>query len=985
MEKIYNCKMKSITERQIPIHRSRMVVWMAIFTLILTAFSYHEAYSQVRAGAAFLKMFPGARTQSMGSIHTGALDDSYALFMNPGTGSYLRDWQWSAGYTKWFADIYSASFVAGKKFSFPWSRKTYMGLSFLYLGVPEFDSTDDEAPVASANEMLFSFHLGQPLNFIDENISLGVNVKYLNSKLDSYEANSLIFDAGLLAKTRRINLHNSLFNFGYLAIGGSLLNYGEKLNYDQEGTPLHRMWRVGPSLYLGTHNGIQLQILADYYNILDEGDTYGIGAELSVSNLFHLSGGYNFGNDLLNKVSFGLSIRLDDVLVSEKSFLPGKNKGLRIDLSSIGEGEFFSNVYEGSLSHIPILPESYRLNTPANNDTIYASETWLEWEKSTDPDLYDDVNYSVIVVQDSQKLATMLRSESLDFLINELVGTSSSDSIFARKTKRNRIAVQNLAIGEYYWAVIAHDLDNHMRLGKTRDNSYISKFTVVSTDIEVKMIAFDYSRQITTDDYHGELTVQVFNNSMITATEIEIAVHDSLLDSGNRSSRKQLYSETIPLLEALELQEIDIPWHTLQHGKHEITAEVRLGSGREESNTANNRLANAFYTIPKGTFICPDTVQTLQVSIVSIDLPIITIIAFDRNSAELKSDYYQNKIIESPLMVLTERMREDRALRITLKGYIDPNSDETDLNLADRRANTIKNFMVEQGVLSEQVKIIEGESLPYKQLPANEQDARWIREERRHVSITADDAVQKKLLKPVRHVDQDVETLPIEFTSKIVTALPNKVVSMFYKGQQIHDSLNVILPENKRFPDVLRLSPAKEYLGDLLKNTMTYSIRVVDEEGRTFFGEERATYLDMVSRHRKHRFAFPLQFADTNPIYNFYWDHIADHIKYLSADIDNEIVFEGHACEIGPERINEDLSLHRAITFREQFLGYIRDTDPNLNKVIVDHLRKNHVYGEMRPLRIEHMNGDVVIIGDNNSALGRMLNRRIEILFSLKD
>ncbi|MBN1155928.1 PorV/PorQ family protein [candidate division KSB1 bacterium] len=964
--------------------RNRLVA--SIITMLLfTCLLHSDLYSQMRSGAAFLKLFPGARTQSMGNIHTAALDDPYALFMNPATGAYLRDWQWSAGYTKWIADMYSASFMIGRKFSFPWSRKTYMGLSFVYLGVPEFDSTDDAAPAASANEMLFAFHLGQPLSFIHDNVSLGINVKYLNSKLDQYKASALIYDVGMLAKSKRINLHNPLFHYGYLAVGGSVLNHGKELKYDQDGTPLPRTWRVGPSLYAGTHKGIQLQLLADYYHILDEGETYGIGAELSISNLFHVSGGYNFGNDLLNKISFGLSIRLDDIWISEKSLLPGENKGLRIDLASIGEGEFFSNVYEGSVTHFPVLPERFRLLTPANEDTVYSSETILEWEQSFDPDLYDDIDYSVIVMQDSQRLATVLTNDLSNLTLEEFKDKAQNDSVFFAVTTENKLTINHLHAGDYYWAVVARDLDDHDRAGKTFEGANISKFTMTSPDVEVKSIAFDYHRYITTDDYQGDLILDIVNNSMADASEIRVWVYDSIDQNDTTVSKQPIYTELIPMIESHGAHQLVFPWYTRIHGRHEITAEIKLESKQEESNSANNILKNSFYTIPKGVFSCPDTVKSLKVSIVSMDLPIITIVTFDSSRYELKKEYYQKEVIEAPLAVLATRMSENRDLHINLQGFIDPNSGETEFELAMRRANSVKDYLLSHGVNSEQIVIMEGEAQPLRYLPSDKQDAQWICEERRKVVITADDDVQEELFKPVRHIDRDLETLPIKFESTIKAAVPYRTVHMVYSGEGIRDSLKLGLAGVNEFPEFVSLSPVKTYLASFLNDTMTYGLSIVDEEGRVFINEEQNTYLETYSQHRKHRFALPMQFADTYPLYNFYWQHIADHLDILSADIDNEIVFEGHACKIGPEHINEKLSMQRALTFEKQFLGYIKESNPRLNTVIVSHLKKNSGYGEQKPLCIERMDGELIMIGDNNTALGRMLNRRIEIVFSLKE
>lgn len=986
MEKIYYSQMKSVKKNILKSFSYRFVISTCVLVLVLSG----NAFSQVRAGAAFLKMFPGSRTQSMGNIHTGSLDDSYALLMNPGTGSYLRDWQWSAGYTKWIADIYRASFLCGRKFSFPWSKKTFLGLSFVYQGVPEFDSSDNEVPVAAANDLLLSFHIGQPLTFINRNISLGANIKYLSSKLDTYKAQSVIFDVGMLVKTRKINLGNSLLKYGYLALGGSVLNYGKGLEFEQEITPLPKMWRIGPSIYAGSHNGVQLQLMADYYHIQDEGESYGIGAELSFSNMFHVSGGYNMGNDLLNKVSFGLSVRLDDISISESSVLPGKNKGMRIDLASIGEGEFFSNVYEGSVSHFPVLPERFDLKYPVYNDTLFTSSTELKWDETFDPDLYDDIEYTVIVSKDSMRLEEIISGNIVNWSADENNSDIFDEIILFGKTfDRGSTYLNELMGGTYYWSVVAQDMDKHMRTASVVNGERISKFTVLSPDIEVKMIAFNYNRYITTTDYQGELSIDIVNRSLIDAKNIEYVVYDSLVDSKimevDSVTRKIIHSGTISSIEAEASKKIRFPWNTELHGRHNISIEIKLTDDQRELNLDNNILSENFSTVPRGTFACPDTIQSLKVSIVSIDLPIITTITFDTNRVDLRPEYYKKEIIGSPLSVIAERMRKNRNLKIQLKGYIDPNSGERVVDLGRQRAMTIKEFLIKEGVMNEQVVVLSPEMLSKRQLPADRLDAKWICEERRKVNIIAEDDTQKELFKPVRHIDTDVETLPLHFTSDIIAAVSYNVARMRYSKGSLVDSMSIMLNSQDFMPENMQLSPSKEYLAELLKNKMNYDLKIVDKEGRSFYVLEKETYLDSYSQHRKHRFAFPLQFDDTDPIYNFYWNHIADHINIISEDIDNEIVFEGHACKIGPERVNNVLSKRRARTFENSFLSYIREVNPTLNGVIRDHLESNKGYGETKPLSVDRLNGDRFVIGDNNLAFGRMLNRRIEIVFSLKE
>src|SRR5262245_17642497 len=58
-------------------------------------------FAQIRTGASFLRMMPGARQQGIAASTTGVIDEFYTIYANPGATGLLREWQWSASYSKW--------------------------------------------------------------------------------------------------------------------------------------------------------------------------------------------------------------------------------------------------------------------------------------------------------------------------------------------------------------------------------------------------------------------------------------------------------------------------------------------------------------------------------------------------------------------------------------------------------------------------------------------------------------------------------------------------------------------------------------------------------------------------------------------------------------------------------------------------------------------------------------------------------------------
>jgi len=958
-----------------------------LLSIVLLLF-FQPAYGQIRSGAAFLKMLPGARLQAMAASHTGGLDEAYALYANPGATGFLREWQWSATYTKWIADVYNASFLYGRNFRTPWSRKTCAALGILYYGVPGFDSSDRAAPNASANDVIASLSLGQPLT---TNIALGGDIKYLKSTLAQYNASAWVFDVGLLARTPRFSLGNPLFEYGILSAGIAVTQLGQDLKFDRVGTPLPRTWRAGAAFYAGTHNGFQLQMLADYHKVKDEEGGFGIGAELSWRQLFSLNGGYDFNSDLMSHVSLGACIRLDDISLSENYILPGRNNALQFDWATLDEGEFFSRTYRGSVKHFPIGPENFGFVEPAMDDSVTSASVVLRWEQTQDPDLYDDIRYTLLLDQDSTKLAQII--SLYDNKDTDKFFSALSDSSFwlNEELQVDSFQVKNLTGRHYYWAVFASDLNRHIRFAE-KGGRRIAHFYIPYPDIEIQDIEFEYSPWIAHDDYHGEFKISFTNKGDLAARDFSIALYDSTVgpyrsisgeDESEEPVARWLAERRIETLKPGETQTIQIPWHTSLLGPHQIVALADTRQKVIESDETNNEYREIFYTIPKGTFASDDTVTILAVSEVSIDMPIITEICFDPNSTAVKPEYLHKTIFDPPIATLAARLKENRHLKMSLKGFADPNSGETDIALANRRATAVRDSLIQFGVNADQIQILPGEVLPKTRVPTNPQDAKWIFEERRYVKITTDQAGEEVLFQPVLHTDKEEVSIPVRFRSQIKCTVPIDQGWVFCFDEDLRDSVSI--RHSKHQLDVqgdIEWIPARSGVSPWLYKNIGYYVSLTDTLGRTFRTHERRTYLSQSVLEREHRLAFPLKFAQLEPLYNFYWSRIVDQIIKLQTDPNRRMRFTGHACAIGPEEINERLSKKRANRFHEEFINYVKKRHQEYFSQILERLNPPEGFGEYNPLSVERVNGERILIGDNTKPLGRKLNRRIELIFS---
>ncbi len=939
---------------------------------------------QIRAGSAFLKMLPGARLQAMAGSYSGGLDETYALFANPGATGFLREWNWAVSYNKWIADVYNASLIHGRKVRMPWSRQTQIALGIVYYGVPEFNSAGQNIQTASASDVLASLSVGQPLSFLSDRIAIGSNIKYYRSKLYTFEANTLIFDAGLIAQSPRFRLGNPIFDYGILSVGCALTQIGKNIKFDMVGTPLPQTWRVGAGLYLGKHNGFQLRIISDYQKVRDEEGGFAVGAEFSYNERFAINSGYNFNNDLLKSFSFGVSIRLDDVTTSEKTIIPGRNKALQFDVATIDADQMFSRTYRGDVKYFPVSPESFRHFKPGIGDTVKQNVIALKWEKSRDPDLFDVVKYTVVIDKDSLKLDQLIQSYERsgdDFWL------ALNDSVYQNiiTTETDSIRIEQLKGGYYYWLVCAHDLDNHVRFAEIK-NRKISNFYIPKPIIEIKKIAFQPDEWITTNDFQGNLQIIIENSGSIPVTDFKLVVKDSVVSDFDKTKYAtngsfHLVGEfEIDALEPAQSKTIEVPWYAKIIGEYKINVVVIKND--REAEQCLGELHENFYSIPKGAVNSKKEIVAMDVSTNSIEIPLITHLTFNRNSSAVRTEYLENTNLTATLSILSQRLKMNRHLGIALKGYADPNSGEEDVALANLRADAVKEALINQGVFETQIEVLPGTVLPRRNVPANPTDAEWIFEERRYVEITTDPSNHQILFGSVFHSDNHVDVKPISFEANIegYISIEQTRLTQYYEEMSDFVPIDVDYKQTDIIEEIIWNLTSNQDVADWLDKNINSYLTLTDSLGRTFRTKIKNIRLERKDIGRKHRISFPLKFGKTEPMYDFYWQKLYQYTTEFLDDKDARMYFTGHACAVGPESVNNVLSRRRAKRFHEEFLRRLKQQRPDQFSKVRTRIKASTGYGESSPLNLETLSGERILIGDNATSHGRKLNRRIELV-----
>ncbi len=622
----------------------------------------------------------------------------------------------------------------------------------------------------------------------------------------------------------------------------------------------------------------------------------------------------------------------------------------------------------------------------APNGALAVKNFFLKWGKSSNKKQRKK-NYYLVIDLDSTKIARFIQKHAGKRDTNWQ--NLPQNKFWCQKfLQADSFLVPVNIGGHFYWTVFEYKNDRKLRCIRKK-TLQIANYTLSGANLEIKAFAFEYSPLLTRDDYHGELKVEVKNSGNQPAENAWLTLRDSVLtpfkideamNSRESNAMKILARKQIPLIKAGETRLVTFPWRTSFIGKHKIEIQA---SDRSEQ-VVYSQQSQIFLTIPKGTVTTDENPVALKIIQVSIEIPIITEISFDANSCVVRPEYLHKEFFAPSLLVLANRLKQHPEAIILLRGYSDVNSDIWNAKLADNRALAIRDSLVNLGVKPEQINIQRGHILPRIDYQTTSEESQWILEERRHVQIVIKPADQPKLLNPIQYIDFEVTPLPVRFESPIKTSIPLKKGFLQLNCHKLKDEID--FSDQISSQKIPLWTPIK-VLADTgwLENEISYFSTITDSLGRIFKTKNQVIHLKKLILNKEHRMVLPLKFAQSHLRFESYWARIFDQITNLFADPEKKLCFTGHACAIGSEVSNYQLSQKRAERFHAGLLEFIRKKHPEYYGLIKERMIPARGFGESRPLMISRLNGEQILIGDNFHALGRRLNRRIEVIFSQEE
>jgi hypothetical protein len=253
------------------------------------------------AGFTFLELPVSARVAALGESSVALHDlNSSAVFTNPGAlGFTSRQHSFSASYSPWFADI--------KNYASSYSYKSDLGVLAVGFVMVDYGSMP-RTEIASGTQVynvIGSFDassIAVGLSYskqLTDKFSFGVTLKYVQEKIDVYDATNVLFDGGVIYYT----------GLQSLRIAASIQHFGVDSKFINDEFKMPAMLRLGAAMeVLGSYESeYRLTVICEALHYTDNDERVNLGAELGWKNLLVLRGGYKFFYDE-ESFSFGVGI-----------------------------------------------------------------------------------------------------------------------------------------------------------------------------------------------------------------------------------------------------------------------------------------------------------------------------------------------------------------------------------------------------------------------------------------------------------------------------------------------------------------------------------------------------------------------------------------------------------------------------------------------------------------------------------------------------
>jgi hypothetical protein len=304
-----------------------MVILAVMVKFSFAQFDYGFDFSKAgTSGFQFLKIGIGAKEVGFGSAVSSTVNDAAAVFWNPAGIGWLTSRHVFMAHNTWLADSkHSALAYAMPLGSF------VVAANIAVMSIKEFEETTVDAPTGTgrmvgAGDLVLGLAIAR--KYTDQ-LSIGIQVKYVQEKLDEVTFSNFLFDVGTIYYT----------GFRDLRLAFTLQHFGpDKKMFDQN-FKMPLLFRLGAADNIINNENLRITAAVDLVHPTDNNEWVSIGLEAGLMKYFSLRGGYRINVDE-GDFSLGFGLESPDVM----GVLP------RLDYAYVSYGDIFGATHRFSLA-----------------------------------------------------------------------------------------------------------------------------------------------------------------------------------------------------------------------------------------------------------------------------------------------------------------------------------------------------------------------------------------------------------------------------------------------------------------------------------------------------------------------------------------------------------------------------------------------------------------------------------------------------------
>jgi len=274
-------------------------------------------FSSGTTGMDFLNISAGVRNVGMGETGVATCDDINSSYWNPAGLFHVKQPTLLISHTNWLQDIQYQQMSYAHLYKIekpePPFTKVVIAGNLYYLSMAKFQGYNKDGEKTkriSASDMAFAISCGSDIYEFERfpfkkgsRIYMGLNLKTISEKLDTYSSNAFAFDIGAQWQEK------SLIAEKGWRMGLNIQNIGSKVKFDRVSGSLPMNIKVGVG-YRYILAGDPMLFSLDL-NFPKEDDPYvALGLEYLVRDFFSLRFGYNARSDIGSGIRAGMGINV---------------------------------------------------------------------------------------------------------------------------------------------------------------------------------------------------------------------------------------------------------------------------------------------------------------------------------------------------------------------------------------------------------------------------------------------------------------------------------------------------------------------------------------------------------------------------------------------------------------------------------------------------------------------------------------------------